>query len=85
MNAGKFGTIVFVGIYDMLRVELSPNGAFNGTEFGTVKDPNHFKALSPRLFYGLRDRSFASAATSDLIFTNVASSKPLEEVEDHLL
>ena len=27
-----------VGIYDMLRVELSPNGAFNVTEFGTVKD-----------------------------------------------
>jgi prolyl oligopeptidase len=34
-----------VGIYDMLRVELSPNGAFNVTEFGTVKDPEHFKAL----------------------------------------
>ena len=27
-----------VGIYDMLRVELAPNGAFNVTEFGTVKD-----------------------------------------------
>jgi prolyl oligopeptidase len=34
-----------VGIYDMLRVELSPNGAFNVTEFGTVKDPAQFKAL----------------------------------------
>lgn len=34
-----------VGIYDMLRVELSSNGAFNVTEFGTVKDPSHFKAL----------------------------------------
>ena len=34
-----------VGIYDMLRVELTPNGAFNVTEFGTVKDPGHFKAL----------------------------------------
>lgn len=34
-----------VGIYDMLRVELDPNGAFNVTEFGTVKDPDHFKAL----------------------------------------
>ena len=33
------------GIYDMLRVELSPNGAFNVTEFGTVKNPDHFKAL----------------------------------------
>jgi prolyl oligopeptidase len=34
-----------VGIYDMLRVELDPNGQFNVTEFGTVKDPEHFKAL----------------------------------------
>ena len=34
-----------VGIYDMLRVELEPNGAFNVTEFGTVKDPEQFKAL----------------------------------------
>jgi len=34
-----------VGIYDMLRVELSPNGEFNITEFGTVKDPAQFKAL----------------------------------------
>src|SRR5436190_1521341 len=34
-----------VGIYDMLRVELSPNGEFNVTEFGTVRDPADFKAL----------------------------------------
>ena len=34
-----------VGIYDMLRVELAPNGAFNVTEFGTVKNPEQFKAL----------------------------------------
>jgi prolyl oligopeptidase len=34
-----------VGIYDSLRVELSPNGLFNTTEFGTVKDPEQFKAL----------------------------------------
>jgi prolyl oligopeptidase len=34
-----------VGIYDMLRVELDPNGAFNVTEFGSVKDPDQFKAL----------------------------------------
>lgn len=33
------------GIYDMLRTELDPNGAFNVTEFGTVKDPAQFKAL----------------------------------------
>jgi prolyl oligopeptidase len=34
-----------VGIYDMLRVELDPNGQFNITEFGTVKDPEQFNAL----------------------------------------
>jgi prolyl oligopeptidase len=34
-----------VGIYDMLRVELSPNGAFNVTEFGTVRDKSQFDAL----------------------------------------
>ncbi|MGY4830682.1 prolyl oligopeptidase family serine peptidase [Sphaerotilaceae bacterium SBD11-9] len=34
-----------VGIYDMLRVELTPNGAFNVTEFGTVKERDHFMAL----------------------------------------
>jgi prolyl oligopeptidase len=34
-----------VGIYDMLRVELDPNGVFNTTEFGTVKNLEQFKAL----------------------------------------
>lgn len=34
-----------VGIYDMLRVELDSNGAFNVTEFGTVQDRNQFDAL----------------------------------------
>jgi prolyl oligopeptidase len=34
-----------VGIYDMLRVETTPNGAFNVTEFGTVKDKAQFDAL----------------------------------------
>ena len=34
-----------VGIYDMLRVELDPNGAFNTTEFGSVKNPDQLKAL----------------------------------------
>ncbi|HLK68832.1 MAG TPA: prolyl oligopeptidase family serine peptidase [Bryobacteraceae bacterium] len=34
-----------VGIYDMLRVETFPNGAFNVTEFGTVKEGEQFRAL----------------------------------------
>ena len=37
--------VAHVGLYDMLRVELDPNGAFNITEFGTVRDPEQFKAL----------------------------------------
>ncbi len=46
-----------VGIYDMLRVELDPNGQFNVTEFGTVNDPSQFAALyaySP--YHRVRDR-----------------------------
>lgn len=45
-----------VGIYDMLRVELSPNGAFNVTEYGTVKDKAQFEAMhaySP--LHGVKD------------------------------
>jgi prolyl oligopeptidase len=34
-----------VGVYDMLRVELDDNGAFNVTEYGQTKDPEQFKAL----------------------------------------
>ncbi|MGA2556924.1 MAG: prolyl oligopeptidase family serine peptidase, partial [Verrucomicrobiota bacterium] len=34
-----------VGIYDSLRTELEPNGAFNVTEFGSVQDPGQFQAL----------------------------------------
>ncbi len=37
--------VSLVGIYDMLRVELDPNGAFNTTEFGTVKNRDEFEAL----------------------------------------
>ncbi len=37
--------VSYVGLYDMLRVELHPNGAFNVTEFGTVKEPDQFRAL----------------------------------------
>jgi prolyl oligopeptidase len=37
--------VSWVGLYDMLRVELDANGEFNTTEFGTVKDQALFKAL----------------------------------------
>jgi len=34
-----------VGLYDMLRVERTPNGAYNVPEFGTVLDPQMFPVL----------------------------------------
>ena len=34
-----------VGIYDMLRNELTPNGLFNTVEYGTVKEQADFAAL----------------------------------------
>ena len=37
--------VAHVGIFDMLRVELDPNGQFNTTEFGTVKVAEQFQAL----------------------------------------
>jgi prolyl oligopeptidase len=37
--------VAHVGIYDMLRVELSSNGRFNIPEYGTVQDPDQFEAL----------------------------------------
>jgi prolyl oligopeptidase len=37
--------VAAVGLFDMLRVELHPNGAYNVTEFGTVKDRAQFEAL----------------------------------------
>jgi prolyl oligopeptidase len=41
-----YGAVVSqVGIYDMLRVELDPNGSFNVTEFGSVQNPGQFQAL----------------------------------------
>ncbi len=37
--------ISFVGIYDMLRNELTPNGSFNIPEYGTVNNLDQFRAL----------------------------------------
>jgi prolyl oligopeptidase len=37
--------VSLVGLYDMLRVERTPNGAFNVPEFGSVDDPDMFRAL----------------------------------------
>jgi prolyl oligopeptidase len=37
--------VSLVGIYDMLRSELSPNGEYNTREYGTVTDPTEFAWL----------------------------------------
>ena len=37
--------VSLIGIYDMLRVERSPNGSFNVPEFGSVTDAEQFRAL----------------------------------------
>lgn len=37
--------VAMVPVMDMLRVELHPNGAFNVTEYGTVEDPELFRAM----------------------------------------
>jgi prolyl oligopeptidase len=37
--------ICAVPVIDVLRSELTPNGAFNVTEFGSVRDPEMFSAL----------------------------------------
>lgn len=45
-----------VGLYDMLRFERDPNGTFNTVEFGSVTDPDQFRALfaySP--YHAVRD------------------------------
>ena len=45
-HPGLFRAVVSsVGVYDKLRSELEPNGLFNVTEYGTVKDSAQFAAL----------------------------------------
>jgi len=45
-HPGLFRVVVSeVGVYDMLREELSPNGLFNTTEYGSVRDSAQFRAL----------------------------------------
>jgi prolyl oligopeptidase len=59
-HPGDFHAVVsHVGVYDSLRSELSPNGAFNIPEYGTVENPDHFTALhaySP--YHNVRENNF---------------------------
>jgi prolyl oligopeptidase len=50
--------VSYVGIYDMLRHQLYPNGRYNETEYGSVADAAQFRALyaySP--YYNVRPRT----------------------------
>lgn len=38
--------VAHVGYFDMLRFEVAPNGVFNTTEYGTVKNEADFRALA---------------------------------------
>jgi len=67
-----------VGIYDMLRVERSPNGAFNVTEFGTVQDEGQFRALhaySP--YHNVRD----GVAFPPILFTTGANDPRVDPMQ----
>ena len=67
-----------VGIYDMLRVELSPNGEFNVTEFGTVADAAQFRylyAYSP--YHHVRDGS----SYPDVLFLTGANDPRVDPMQ----
>jgi prolyl oligopeptidase len=66
-----------VGIYDMIRVELDPNGAFNVSEFGTVKNPDQFKALYAYSPYHNVRRGVAYPAVLMLTGANDGRVNPL--------
>jgi len=70
--------ISYVGIYDMLRVELSPNGQFNIPEFGTVKNPDHFKALHAYSPYHNVEDGVAYPATLFLTGANDPRVDPMQ-------
>ena len=59
-----------VGIYDMLRVELTPNGAFNVTEYGTVTNEAQFRAL---LAYSPLHNAKDGVAYPSVLFTTGAN------------
>lgn len=67
-----------VGIYDMLRVELSPNGAFNVTEFGAVKDKSQFDALYAYSPYHRVEDGVAYPATLFLTGANDPRVDPMQ-------
>ncbi len=67
-----------VGIYDMLRVEISANGAFNVTEFGTVKDKAQFDAL---LAYSPYHHVKAGQVYPSILFTTGANDPRVDPMQ----
>lgn len=61
--------VSLVGIYDMLRVELWPNGQYNISEYGTVKNAADFKWL--RAYSPLHNVKPGTAYPAVLMITGV--------------
>ena len=66
-----------VGIYDMVRTELDPNGSFNTTEYGSVKDPGQFQALYGYSPYHHLDQGAAYPAILMMTGANDGRVNPL--------
>jgi prolyl oligopeptidase len=61
--------VSLVGIYDMLRVELWPNGQYNISEYGTVTKPDDFKWL--RAYSPLQNVRKGTSYPAVLLITGV--------------
>jgi len=70
--------VSWVGIYDMLRTELSPNGEFNIPESGTVQDPAQFEALYAYSPYHNVREGFAYPATLLITGANDPRVEPMQ-------
>lgn len=67
-----------VGIYDMLRVELSANGQYNIPEYGTVTDADQFAALHA---YSPYHHVVDGAAYPDILFTTGANDPRVDPLQ----
>jgi prolyl oligopeptidase len=72
-----------VGVYDMLRVEVDANSEFDTTAYGTVKDPEQFRALYA---YSEYDHVRAGTAYPAILLTSGANdgrvNPPLARLAD---
>jgi len=67
LNAGNHALEIERRLFDMLRGELHPNGAFNVTEFGTVKDRRQFEALFVSMAHTTADIDATIAAAREAL------------------